>query len=361
MNRTSISYADFSWNPIRGCRRVSPGCEHCWAEKMAVRFSGPGQPYEGIADVPSGGRHGQSGRTRTGVKGRWTGEVRLIEAKLDEPLRARRSAERFLREHGRKPIVFVMDMGDLFYERVPDEWIDRVFAAMALAPWFDYLVLTKRADRMADYITGACSRNPGWRERAYTIPGVESKQAEQLLDVGLPLPCVWLGGSAENQETFDARWEYLRRLAVAGWQTWLSLEPLLGPISMRLGQTFHLSADVEGLLRNKSFDALQDEGRPLSPSEAKAQLLELRARGVKLIKGSDDCVGFSDQTGCPGHEQPRPDRIAIGGESGPGARPCAVEWIESLVRQAQAAGVPRQAAWGEADVGYTVRCGRDAP
>jgi protein gp37 len=320
-----ISYCDWTWSPIRGCRRVSPGCEHCYAERIAARFARPrlevdhnpdtGDPAGVVRSLPF---TGIANMTPDGP--RWTGEVDLVESKLDEPLRARRSAETFLREHGRKPIVFVEDMGDLFYEKVLETWIADVASVLLLAHWFDFLILTKRAARMADLLAG---------DSAFSALGV--------------IPHVWLGASAEDQPRFDERWSHLRKLAAAGWKTWISFEPLLGPVDagrqLQGGRTLHVSADVAGMLRNQSFDCLDDDGRPLTRVEAEAQLRALLARGVKLIKGSNDCVGFSDQTGCLGHPTPKPEWIAIGGESGPGARPCAVEWVESLVSQARAAGV----------------------
>jgi protein gp37 len=286
MNKTAISYCDFSWNPIRGCARVSPGCQSCYAEAIAARFSGG--PYVcGELGDPTAPFHGIATMTPAGP--RWTGDVRLIEAKLDEPLRARRSAEKFLRQHGRKPIVFVEDMGDLFYERVPVEWQDRVFAVMREADWFDYLVLTKRAEEMAEYVLDG--------ERfAYVNPsgcgclcheGCDNTGGcEHCEDVHVwPLPHVWLGVSAEDQQRADERIPHLLKLADAGWRTWISAEPLLGPINLD---------------------------------------------GVWGYPGSADGALLARW---PVHA------LAIGGESGHGARPCQVEWIESLVSQAQAAGV----------------------
>lgn len=114
-DKSKIEWTDATWNPIRGCTRVSEGCTNCYAETVAARFSGPGQPYDELAKMVTrpDGRH----------EARWTGEVRLIETHLDDPLR------------WRKPrMVFVNSMSDLFHEKVPDEWIDRIFAVMALAP-----------------------------------------------------------------------------------------------------------------------------------------------------------------------------------------------------------------------------------
>ena len=303
MNRTKISYCDFSWNPVRGCARVSPGCQSCYAERIAARFSGSSDEDlwrgRGIPYVSHAPFVGVARMTADGP--RWTGEVSLVESKLDEPLRARRSAEKFLAQHGRKPIVFVEDMGDLYYEAVPVEWQDRVFAVMALADWFDYLVLTKRAEQMAEH-----ALSPGRRSEIYESAATEAfdewsvaGRSGQLpahaqisdgqdgsavkITTAWPLPHVMLGVSAEDQPRFDERVGHLYRLSQAGWRTWMSLEPLLGPIDMRMG-------------------------------------------GMSLAEYAP-------------HRPFALERIAIGGESGPGARPCAVEWVESLVSQARAAGV----------------------
>ncbi|MBY6277267.1 DUF5131 family protein [Symbiobacterium thermophilum] len=128
-DRTRIEWTDATWNPIRGCSRVSEGCRNCYAERMAARFSGPGRPYEDLV-------------RRTPHGPRWTGEVRLVEELLDAPL------------HWRRPRrIFVNSMSDLFHEAVPDEWIDKVFAVMALAEHHTFQVLTKRPERMLRYLT----------------------------------------------------------------------------------------------------------------------------------------------------------------------------------------------------------------
>src|SRR5687768_7927310 len=101
---TTIEWTNTTWNPVRGCSRISPGCEHCYAERMAHRFSGSGQPYEGLTRS-----------SKTGPK--WTGAVNAIEDLLSEPLRWRDPR-----------LVFVNSMSDLFHERVSDQFIESVFA-----------------------------------------------------------------------------------------------------------------------------------------------------------------------------------------------------------------------------------------
>ena len=128
-----------TWNPTRGCRRVSPGCGTgtaggCYAERQAARFSGPGQPYEGLVEI---GKHGP----------RWTGRGRVVADKLAEPLR------------WRKPrTVFVDSMSDLFFEGFAFEQIAAVFGVMAATPQHAYLVLTKRPERARAFFEWATAR-----------------------------------------------------------------------------------------------------------------------------------------------------------------------------------------------------------
>ena len=124
--KTGIEWTDSTWNPFIGCSRVSEGCRHCYAERLAGRFSAK---TEGV----------YAGTTKT-VNGLqvWTGEINRAPAEtLLKPL------------HWRAPRrIFVNSMSDLFHENVPDEWIDQVFAVMALCPQHVFQVLTKRPERM---------------------------------------------------------------------------------------------------------------------------------------------------------------------------------------------------------------------
>ena len=178
-DNTRIEWTDATWNPLRGCSRVSEGCRHCYAEQVAARFSGPGLKFEGIAH-------------RIGGEARWTGKVVLVEEKLTEPLRWRRPRR-----------IFVNSMSDLFHEELPDDAIDRVFAIMARAPHHTFQILTKRAVRLRAYMSA-----PG---RAV-------------------LPHVWLGVSVEDQAAAEERIPEL--LAVPAALRFLSCEPLLGPLRL---------------------------------------------------------------------------------------------------------------------------------
>ncbi|MDE2342737.1 MAG: phage Gp37/Gp68 family protein [Betaproteobacteria bacterium] len=204
-DKTGIEWTNATWNPLRGCSRVSEGCRHCYAEKIAARFSGPGMPYEGLAK-------------RVGGEPRWTGTVRLVESALDQPLR------------WTKPrIIFVNSMSDLFHEKVSDEWIDSIFAVMALAPQHTFQILTKRPERMVKYMkvhergsyiaSSALSRVPGNK--------MESRPAWNM---SWPLPNVWLGVSVEDQKTADERIPLL--LATPAAKRFISAEPLLGKVDL---------------------------------------------------------------------------------------------------------------------------------
>src|ERR1700745_3645409 len=115
---SSIEWTDATWNPVRGCTKVSAGCAHCYAETFAERFRGvPGHPFEFGFDL------------------------RLVPEKLAEPLRWRVPK-----------MVFVNSMSDLFHPNVPDEYIVNVADVMVRASWHTYQVLTKRSERMRDLL-----------------------------------------------------------------------------------------------------------------------------------------------------------------------------------------------------------------
>lgn len=166
---SAIEWTDATWNPVRGCRKVSPGCKHCYAETFAERWRGiPDHPYEQGFDL------------------------KLVPSKLDEPLRWRRPKR-----------VFVNSMSDLFQEDVPDEFIMDVFETMRTAQRHTFQVLTKRADRM--------------REVVRALP-------ERLQR----LPNVWLGVSVEDRKYGLPRVRLLRETPAA--IRFLSVEPLLADI-----------------------------------------------------------------------------------------------------------------------------------
>ena len=142
MNKTSIAWVKdgggqgFTWNPVRGCSRLSEGCRNCYAERIARRFSAgrlavrnSGAVYH--FNIPFYGFATSAG---------WTGRVELDESTLDAPLRRKKPT-----------VIFVNSMSDLFHEKLPDEAIDRIFAVMALCPQHKFICLTKRSKRMREW------------------------------------------------------------------------------------------------------------------------------------------------------------------------------------------------------------------
>lgn len=120
---SSIEWTDATWNPVRGCTKVSPGCKHCYAEVFAERFRGvPGHPYEQGFDL------------------------RLVPEKLGEPLKWQTPK-----------MIFVNSMSDLFQEGIAEEYIEAVAKVMVKANWHTYQVLTKRSARMASLLRGRLS------------------------------------------------------------------------------------------------------------------------------------------------------------------------------------------------------------
>lgn len=147
-----IEWTDATWNPVRGCTKISPGCKHCYAETFAERFRGvKGHPYEQGFDL------------------------RLVPEKLTEPLLWRSPK-----------LVFVNSMSDLFHEGVPDEYIEMVCRVMATANWHTFQVLTKRSERLRDLLRGrlrfAAEQDHIWwgvsvEDRKYGLPRITHLQA----------------------------------------------------------------------------------------------------------------------------------------------------------------------------------------
>lgn len=184
-----IEWTHRTWNPVRGCSRVSEGCRNCYAERIAARYSGTHLPFYGFAR--SADAHG-------GI--RWTGRVELIREKLDEPLGWKEPQR-----------VFVNSMSDLFHEKLANREIARVFATMADAKQHTFQVLTKRASRMLDWTTRKSVR----------------EESPARFSVW-PLPNVWLGVSVEDQATADERIPPLLQTPAA--IRFVSYEPALGPV-----------------------------------------------------------------------------------------------------------------------------------
>lgn len=263
-DNSKIEWTDATWNPVTGCTKVSQGCKHCYAERVTKRFGGD------------------------------FSKVQLHPDRLAKPL------------HWKKPrMIFVNSMSDLFHESVPFDFVDQVFAVMALCPQHTFQQLTKRPERMAAYL---------WDARKQLGRQSEIRRAIQAAAVGVteleilqarnrvsgwsgtspgmcwkPLPNVWLGTSVENQETADARIPWLLRCPAA--VRFLSAEPLLGPVDLK-----------------------------------------------KFLGPWVSSIDYHQC--CPRSEPGGIGLVICGGESGPGARPCYLSWIESIRDQCQSSNVP---------------------
>jgi protein gp37 len=284
MSMTTIEWTDRTWNPVRGCSRVSAGCDHCYAMGQAHRFSGPGKPYEGLTTIRRG-------------KVDWAGRARLVPEMLDQPLKWKKPAR-----------IFVNSMSDLFHESLSNEEIAAVFGVMAACPQHTFQVLTKRPKRMAEWFKWVTEEFADLEgdvgERVPDTSSVEGSgcvllaarilhpyvassepgfRESMLKEAPWPLPNVWLGVSVENQRTADERIPLL--LATPAAVRFVSAEPLLDRI------------DLEGFLLDA--DDPEDTGQTW----------------IDVL-----------------------DWVIVGGESGHGARLCDVTWIRSIVEQCKAAG-----------------------
>jgi protein gp37 len=195
-DRSAIEWTQATWNPITGCDRISPGCQHCYALALARRLKAMGQA-----------KYQTDGRPPTSGPGFG---VAVHPQVLGEPLRWRRPRR-----------IFVCSMADLFHARVPEAFIAQVFAVMAATPQHTYQVLTKRPGRMARLLA-----SDAFPEQVYRLT-VARYGASTLT---WPLPNLWLGTSVEDQRRADQRIPKLLETPAA--IRFLSCEPLLGPIGL---------------------------------------------------------------------------------------------------------------------------------
>ena len=310
-DRSSIEWTEATWTPIRArnlatgkvgwhCEHVSEGCRNCYAESINRRLGTQ------IAFKPGNlFRQDRVGYSNGEAK------VFLDEKMLLAPLKWRRPRR-----------IFVCSMTDLFSDFVSDAMIDRVFAVMALAPQHTFQVLTKRPARMRAYLTDPHRHqrislvavdlwlaNGGEGRRWQPKPDFVSFIRVDSVDRPngpWPLPNVWLGASAENQATADARLPEL--LATPAAVRFVSAEPLLGGIDFQR----ILLMRAESRAPDVTFDALKG-----------------------WFGGADA-------------DRSRLDWIIVGGESGPRARPMHPAWVRSIRDQCAVAGVPFfMKQWGE--------------
>lgn len=291
MTATKIEWTEATWNPIVGCSLASPGCTNCYAMGFAGRIEAANAVTHSTARVA---REYDGTTRRVNGKAVWTGKLALADDhKLTAPLRRK------------KPTTyFVNSMGDLFHEDAPDEWIDKVFAVMALAPQHTFQVLTKRSARMREYCS-TIQRHGRWLQmeqialdlgfdpRGRDDHGFDWISHKQLL------PNVWLGVSTEDQRRANERIPDL--LATPAAVRFISAEPLLGPIDL---------TNIRGNLC--IYDAL---------------------RGLRWHNQDEDRVGAI-------LDYQKLNQVIIGGESGLAARPTHPDWIRAGRDQCADAGTP---------------------
>lgn len=320
MAETSIEWTDKTWNPLVGCSRVSPGCEHCYAETMAARH---------VLMSEAQGRRSVYLPVVDAQRRRWTRQVELLPDRLDDPLSWRPGTR-----------VFVVSMGDPFHDEVPFDYLARMWGVMAAKPAVTFQVLTKRPGRMLAFfrhvffglenledtvfreamehrgvIWDARAPRMGWPrgsrpvDYAHLYPqSPDPKTLHRRLPWVWPLPNVWLGTSVEDQLRADARIPELLQCPAA--VRFISAEPLLGPLRLyHVGQT--RDGGAAGPATFRWIDAL---------------------RGGEVTQVDDGGPAVSLGGG------PRLDWVIVGGESGPGARPMDEGWARSLRDQCELAG-----------------------
>lgn len=281
MGETPIQWTDHTWNPAVGCSVKSAGCTNCYAMTMAARIEKMGNaPHYAGLTTPS----------RAGPV--FNGKVAMAPDHIVEaPLRRK------------KPTKYLVNsMGDVFHENMPDAWIDRIIAVTALCPQHTFQILTKRPDRMRDYMRRRDEQghHPAFTDAVcmaltgrWNTPELHARDFEAL-------PNVWLGTSVEDQKTADERIPALLDTPAA--IRFISYEPALGPISFRWA----------------TWDSWKDDH-----GNQRSSVNEYD--GLRML-----------------------DWVICGGESGPNARPMHPDWARSVRDQCAEAGVPflfKQ--WGE--------------
>jgi protein gp37 len=267
------------------CQKISPGCQHCYASSIVQRF----WPKDADVKFP--------GYTAQGVA---AGEFVVDSKQLQSVLKIKKAAK-----------VFWGDMTDLFQDGIPDSFLDSCFAVCAATPHLIHMFLTKRPGRMLQYIQNDAI------DRIHHDSGESFKKVIDFTDMRFGphaiLQNVMLGASAENQKYFDERIGYIDKLHRMRWKTFLSLEPLIGPIDVEYPKSVF------------------PDGAPMC------------------------CNG--NECGCKGMPTEPPmvyaaDFVIVGGESGSRARPMQTNWASDIQQACQRWKVPfffkQQGCWVDA-------------
>lgn len=311
-DKTGIEWTDATWNPIAGCSLVSPGCTNCYAMHMTNRFEGIIEAHKAKHGGDPGPMAHYEGTTkRVNRNPVWTGKIAKAPYHiLLQPLQWKRPRR-----------VFVNSMSDLFHESVPNEWIDEVFAMMALSPQHTFQILTKRPERMKEFLsyehTPACItakmfeimgglnfKGNGNEYMKKTFPELYDAYGYATIPVGWPLPNVMLGVSVEDHRRAEERIRLLLATPAAG--RFLSMEPLLSAV------------DLNGL----TAPAVKDPD--------------------KVNKITETCLYAAQHRPAilPANDTARIDWVIVGGESGSDARPMHPDWVRTIRDQCVTAGVP---------------------
>ena len=318
--KTKIEWCDYSSNPIKYalpgqdrpinlCVPASAGCTNCYASAITKRFTGVTYKHQVM-------------QSATAV---------LVEKEIQHMIRFKPNGP--FKNGSDRPKVFVGDMTDIFGDWVPFDLLDQLFAAFALRPDVDWLLLTKRPKRMAEYVNSGDLGHRIYQQVTQWLDdgeqGILGNQWDRCHDLtsdsttglrsftawGLPLPNVWLGTSIENQQTADKRIPHLLRCPAA--VRFVSAEPLLGEIDLNMA------------------------------------------------------CGWKIAIGCCSDNHPSFGSLGIhwlitGGESGHGARPCNIEHIRSLVEQCHTFDVPvfvkqlGSNAWDDSLIKWGAQCAENS-
>lgn len=307
-DRTKIEWTGATWNPVTGCSITSPGCKNCYAMVLAGTRMRSHPSRAGLTDASKVGPV-------------WNGQVRLNEDWLTQPLRWKRPR-----------LIFVCAHGDLFHENVPDAWIDRVFAVMALSPHHTFQVLTKRSARMRAYCNDPSTlgriarilidealigRRWGFDPETWPVTSIGNIDLPDDVSIAWPLRNVWKGVSAEDQTRAEDRIPHLLNTKSA--VHFVSLEPMIGPVDLRA-----LDIDGEGYM-----DALD-------PPTYEAEWEHWRDTEQTREEAEESFKDWYDLGHLPIGEMPKGPMharlawVIVGGESGPNARPMHPAWAKAL-------------------------------
>ena len=293
MGKTSIEWTDYSWPVVNGCSRASAGCQNCYAERLAATRLRHHPRYAGLAEWHNG-------------KPRWTGETRLAANELEKPLRWRKPRR-----------IFVADMGDLFHRANSNETIAAVFGVMAATPWHTFQVLTKRAARML-----------AWFEWLGNVPATYATSRLYRSDLFDAVNVkALLGQEPASKISSDAvdcmKWA-MHTLPREDRSDRFAMDLLAASVDTRC---------VRWPLPNVWLGVSAED--QATADERIPHLLACPA-AVRWVS-AEPLLGPVDLTAYLG----RLDWAVVGGESGPGARPCSIGWIRDIVQQCGAASVRR--------------------